>query len=365
MRRSDKNKTKIIHIIPTLNFGGAERFVVDLVNNSEKFDYSILVFKNEIPLAKEILKSDVKAHILEKKNLFGFVKDLKNKLKELQPDIVHTHLFGGDVYGRLAAHKLNIPVVTTEHNFNTGEGLVKNKIKKHFRNYSDKYIACSEGVKKYMQEVYKIKKDIQVIRYGIDLERFKNIKPLRVNKKINFLLLGRLVEQKGYDIALKILAKLKEYDWELTIVGEGDQERVLKSLVEKLDIKNRVTFLPPTHDVPGIFDNVDVMLMPSRWEGLGIVIMEAMVAGRLVIGSRVGGIPELIKHGENGLLVEPGNVEAWIGQLSEVFEDEEKYYALGEKAKAYAKNNFGIEQMVKSYEDIYEEAEDSRLKIQD
>lgn len=351
---SDSSRKKqVVHIIPTLNFGGAERFVVDLVNSSHKFDYSVLVFKNEIPLAEEIKDANVKVYVVEKKNLFSFITDLKDKLRELRPDIAHTHLFGGDIYGRLAAHRLGIPVVTTEHNFNQGEGFVKNRIKKYLRNYTDQYIACSEGVKEYMQTTYKIKKDIQVIRYGIDLKRFDRVKPLQIDKKIRFLLLGRLTRQKGYDLALKIFAKLREYDWTLAIVGEGEEENRLKSLAKNLQIQERVSFLPPTHSVSELLEKTDVMLMPSRWEGLGIVIMEAMTAGRLVIGSRVGGIPELIKHGDNGLLVEQGNVLEWAAQLKKVFENQDRYFKLGERAREYARTNFGVEKMVGEYESVY------------
>ena len=348
---------KIVHIIPTLRFGGAERFVVDLIKGGdhENFKYSIVLFFDDQPLAKELESLDADIKVVEKKGKIdlGLVGRLKEVLAEMEPDIVHTHLFGADVWGRLAAKKLGLPVVTTEHNVNKDEGFVKHLVKRVLKDKTDAYTACSKEVKEYMGKAYGIKKDVLVTYFGVDIHGFASVSPIQDNEGVNLLMLGRLVEQKGHEIAIRALSGLKEYNWHLYIVGEGEREGKLKKLVKELDIGNRVDFSPPTNDVVGVLQNNEVVLMPSLWEGLGIVALEAMAAGRLVITSNVGGLLEIVKHKENGLLFDVGDVDLSRKQIKDVFENKEEYYTLGEKARDFVEKGFSREKMIKQYSDLY------------
>jgi glycosyltransferase involved in cell wall biosynthesis len=349
------NRKHVVQIIPTLRFGGAEKAVVSTVNNLDpkKFRSSIILFFDDQPFAEKI-RVDCPVYVIKKKGKISLhlFSDLKKVLQELKPDLVHTHLFGGDVWGRIAAKRLNIPVVTTEHNLNLSEGFIKNFVKRRLRSYSKKYIACSQAVVDYMKKVYKIK-DVIVIHYGIELDKLNTIKSVNFKNSVNFLILGRLTKQKGHSIALRALSELKDYDWQLKIVGSGEDDKKIENIIKKLNISDRVKMFPATDDVPGVLQKSDVMLVPSLWEGLGLVVMEGMSAGRVVIGAKVDGISELIRGGENGFLVSPNNKDEWKKVLRDLFADLEYYAKIAKQSQKFSKINFTTSRMIDKYTEIY------------
>lgn len=346
----------IVHILPTLNIGGAERAVVQLINESDpqRFRYSIIILFDEQPLASEILPGRATVTVVEKTSLLGFGLRTKlvQALRRLKPDIVHTHLFSPDVWGRLAAKDMRLPVVTTEHNSNTHDGWIKNGLRRLLRNYTDEYVACSQHVKEYVQTVYGIKRPITVIPWGITLKHFIHLPPPRFEQPVRLLILGRLFEQKGHDLALAALARLKDFAWSLNIVGSGPREQTLKELTATLGLKERVQFMPATLQVAETLAQCDVLLVPSRWEGLGIVAMEGLAAGRLVVASAVGGLTELIKDQETGLLSTP-TVVGFYEVLQRVFENPAAYRAIAERGGVWAQAHVDIRTEVAQYEAVY------------
>ena len=347
----------IVHILPTLNIGGAERAVVNLIAASDpkRFRYSVIILFNHRPLEKELTARGVTVHLVEKTSLIGWGlrAKLRAKLAELKPDLVHTHLFSPDVWGRLAAHDVGIPVLTTEHNINTADGYIKNTLRQLLRDYSDQYVACSESVKKYVVLTYGITKPLTVIPWGIPLQPFLNIPPVVLKQPLRLMILGRLFPQKGQDIVLEALAQLKNLTWQLELVGDGPRKDDLVRLVETYQLTDRVRFSPATLDVPTAFSRADVVIIPSRWEGLGIVAMEALAAGRIVIASAVGGLREVITHDETGLLVAPRAAD--VAQvLKQVIEGPATFRHLGEQGRQYAKEHFALETEVSAYESLYQ-----------
>ncbi len=345
----------VVHIIPTLTFGGAERFVVDLVNASDpkKIRFTIITLFHTLSLASEILPGQTEVVVVEKKgkvslSLFGA---LRRELIRLQPDVVHTHLFGGDFWGRVAAHQLGIPVVTTEHNTNVDESVLKRFLKRRLRNWTHTYTAYSQAVLDFAKSAYQIP-EVKMIRIGVPLAKFQLLAP-KFSSPTRFLFLGRLEPQKGHHIALEALQKIQRLDWSLTIVGEGSREAELRRLVSDLGLEKQVRFLPPTGEVVQLLKQSDVLLLSSLWEGLGIVVMEAMAAGRLVVASRVGGIPELIDDQKNGLLSTAGSVSELSELLTWVMEHPSEVKVLAKKAQEKARANFGVERMAKEYQELY------------
>ncbi|MFA6547472.1 MAG: glycosyltransferase family 4 protein [Candidatus Magasanikbacteria bacterium] len=346
----------IVQIIPALGYGGAERLVVDLINNSDsaKYRFSVIVFFDNIPL-KTLIEKKAEVILVEKNSKldFNFLNRLEKQLTELKPDLVHGHLFAGDFWGRLAAHRIGVPYLSTEHNLNHDDGCLKNFIKKIVSNKKDYYVACSEAVAGYMRRVYNIKNEITVIRNGIDLNRFASLAPSAWQIPLNFLMVGRLVKQKGHLVALSALNNLKNYPWKLRIVGSGKEKKNLQKFVMKNDLSTRVTFVDPLVKVEKYFGKSDVLLMPSVWEGLGVVVMEAMASGRVVLCSKTGGLVEIIKNNETGYLAQPKNIADWEEKIKYIFENKDECQRVTKNAQKYAKENFGIEKMVEKYGEIY------------
>lgn len=348
----------ILHIIPALPFGGAERCVVDIANHTdpERFRHTIVVFRNKLPMKSE-LDAATPVVFLEKngKPFRAFIRELRRTIEDERPDIVHTHLFGGDAWGRIAALPLAIPILSTEHNINLHEGAGKRLVKLYLRGASARYTACSEAVKIWMTRAYRITRPIDVIRYGIPLERFSGIPPIEVQSPVRFLVLGRLTRQKGQDILLRALKDMPHAPWTLTIAGDGEDEKKLRGMAERFGLSPRVSFLPPTHDVPALFASHHALLVPSRWEGLGIVIMEAMAAGRLVVASDTGGISEIVSNKKTGILLPPGDAHAWWAALRDVALRFSGYRRIASAGREYALAHFGMDRMIGEYERVYEE----------
>ncbi len=345
----------ITHIIPTLSFGGAERTVVDIINTCSKdFSFSVIVFFPSLELQSQISKKNVPVQVVQKNGQISLhlIGDIQTALKTLQTDVVHTHLFGGDVWGRIAAHELGLPVVTTEHNINKAEGEIKSFVKRCLNSYTQKYVACSDSVATYMKRTYKIRKSIQVIRPGIALERFSKAKPRSFSSPLRLVIVGRLEQQKGHEIALRALARIPASEWRLTIVGNGSLESSLKDLCVSLDIGNNVSFEQGTANIQKVFADHDVVLIPSKWEGLGMVALEAMASGCMVIASNVGGLPEVIQHKKTGLLVN-ATAKDFMSAIQQCLKNREQMKQMAERAQEYASEHFSVQSMARAYENIY------------
>ncbi len=352
----NKKSIHVVHILPTLGFGGAERYVVDLVNNSSSdFRYTIVVFFDRLDLASEITSSrmQIKKVLKTSKLGIGFIFKLQRVLRELQPDIINTHLFAGDFWGRLAAHPLGIPIITTEHNMNNAEGWVKNSLRSILRNFSNEYVACSNFVREYAQKRYGITKPFSVIYPGVVTKRFKHIAPLVLHNPVRLLLLGRLTAQKGQEFALRALAGVKDFSWFLSVVGEGEDKKYLQNLVSELGLNDSVTFLPPIKEVEILYQENDVLLVPSKWEGFGMVAAEALSAGRLVVASAVGGLKEIVEEGRTGFLFKKSDEKSFQSTLNYIYRNKKMATQIALEGKEFVENNFAVEKMVEKYEEIY------------
>ncbi len=347
----------IVHIIQSLGVGGAEHCVVNIINESDpsQFRFSVILVNDHQPLSKAIKRSGVVVRHVPKHTKSGrqFTADLVSVLTELQADVVHTHLFTADIWGTLAARRLGLPTISTEHNVNREYGVLRTIIKWWFRNTSTRYVACSEAVRRYMQTHYRITKPIDVIPNGIFVKRFSGLPPFRGREPWRLAIIGRLSEQKGHAVAFRALAQLPHASWQLAVVGEGSLKPSLIQLATSLGIAERVHFLPFTSDIPGVLADTDIVLMPSLWEGLGVAAREAMAAGRLVIASSVDGLLESIAVGKTGWLTPPGNVSALRDRLAHCFQSPGENRRLAESAKAKAEAEFSMERMVSAYGEEY------------
>lgn len=349
----------IVHIIPTLRFGGAEKMVVELANHCDRarWRFSIITFCNDIPLAAQ-LPANVKVYVVPKRGKLSWhlVGDLEKKLRELQPDVVHTHLFGADVWGRLAARRVGVPVVTTEHNINV-ENFMYDVVRRRLRHYSAVYVALSQAIAAYMRRAYGVR-EAAVIPTGVELAKFLPVPVPHfsnpISKPIRFLILGRLTKQKGQEIALRALSQVRHRNWQLTIAGNGEDREKLTHMTNALALADRVHLTKATADVAGLLAAHDVLVMPSLWEGLGIVAREAMAAGRVVVASRTGGLTEFIEDGETGYLVPAGSVKALRHQLNWLLDHPTEALETAAAGREFARAHFGVQPMILAYEKIYE-----------
>ncbi len=355
-------KIKVTHIIDSLGVGGAERLLLDLCKNidRQKFEVSIITVVRGGLLIKEFEKLKIPVHVCRKKTKLGLFTFLciHKQLKKQKPDIVHTHLFGGDTWGRLAALRAGVSnIVSTEHNINVDEGKVKHFIKRKLNQRTNKIICISQAVRKYVQNYCRTSRSkTELIYNGVDTEQFKAIDPPEKIKKIGII--GRLETQKGHQVLLKAL-QLIPAKLEVDIIGRGSLLEALKKEAEKLK-QHKINFLGQVEpdQVKKHLAKLDLVVVPSIWEGLNLAAIEASLMQRPLVGSKIPGLDEVILNQKTGVLVEPGNPLMLAAGITLMIKDPKtaKKYALA--ARKHALKQFDLQDMVYHYQKLYEDLTD-------
>lgn len=345
---------KILHIIPTLDPGGAERLLVDIVQRTNKqlFSLTVVCFKRGGLWEEEIKNSGVELIILKKRGQFDLINLFKlwRTIRFVKPDLVHTHL-GGDIYGRFFAGLMGIPVVSTEHNLNKDEAFSVTLAKRVTAAFASLVIAVSEAVAQDAQKRYGFAKEkIKVIHNGVDLTRFTFTRP-QFNKPLKIGSVGRLAKQKDFSTLIKAVSLVKDCVCE--IVGEGSERSNLETEIKNLSLGERVKLAGNRSDVPQFLQGLDIFILASRWEGLGIVVLEAALTGIPVIAARVDGLIEIITDGVDGLLFKPGDEQALAAKLKNIFADQAAALTRAEQLAKKVREHFSIETMVAQYEKAY------------
>lgn len=360
---SKDQKIKIIHIIPTLDFGGAERLVIDIIKNldQEKFIVKLICLKRFDTLGLELKNYGVPLILLEQKHGISFISLIKliKILKQERPDIVHTHLFGADFYGSIAARLAGVKyLVSTEHNLNYSEGFIKKIIKIFISKLFNNIIAVSEAVKKYVIKNYYIKAEkLLVIHNGVEVNKFfrsqNKLSGIKNNQKIIIGSIGRLTKQKGFEYLIEAMGKLSNQNVECLIAGDGELKSQLQKKVEKLRLENKVKLLGWQKDIKSFLNKIDIFVLPSLWEGFGIAILEAGLVGLPVIASNVDGIKEIIEDKKDGLLIKPADSNELAQKIEYLLEHREFGDELAVKLLTKINNNFIIQKIVVQYEQCY------------
>ncbi|PKM91396.1 hypothetical protein CVU82_02250 [Candidatus Falkowbacteria bacterium HGW-Falkowbacteria-1] len=357
----NNTKIKILYIIPSLSSGGAERFVLDLICNLDRniFEPNLLMFNGGGFFLDDLKQSNIEYKILNKKykiDLLNFCR-IYRYIKKNKPDIVHTQL-GGDVYGKIAAKLAGIKkIVSTEQNVNDNDNKLISFLKKRTACFSNKVIAISEAVKSDVIKKYNISQDkVDLIYNGLNLSNFSNISKVKENgEKIIFGSVGRLSEQKNFSLLFKALSSFKNKNFECLIVGVGELKGQLEQEIVDLNLQDKVYLLGERKNVADFLSKLDFFVLPSKWEGLGVVLLEAGALSLPVLASATGGILDVIKDNKTGILFENDNLEDLIDKLSYFF-DRNNYSdlkLLGTNLHDLILDKFDIKKISKKYEDMY------------
>jgi glycosyltransferase involved in cell wall biosynthesis len=196
-----------------------------------------------------------------------------------------------------------------------------------------------------------------VIPNGVDLGRFRSSSRGRSRHggKIRCLAVARLVERKGLSDLIEALACLERDRFELEILGSGPDERKLKDLAARLGVSREVIFAGSVSrsEIPGRYRDADIFTLASREEAFGNVFAEAMACGLPVVGSTVGGIPELIEHGKNGYLVPPREPRALAAAIRLLADNPELRSEIGRRNRAQAEANLSWARVTTRYLSTY------------
>jgi len=361
-----KEKIKTLEVIDSLGSGGAESLLKNFVLEAKKnklFKIEIATLYSNPIFKEEVRNADIPVWELGltfKYDLGGVTKLIK-LIKRKNYNIIHVHLFPADIFAALASLFLpkNVKWIFSEHSiYNRRRSLKIFRILDIFiySRYS-KVICVSEQVKYALIEWLPcLKKKVTVIPNCVPLS---GLSGLHLFKKYGYdiLFVGRLTKAKGVDILLKAVRILKDKyrkKLKVAIVGDGSLKKNLYNMTVELGINEEVKFLGVRKDIGKLMESSSVFVLPSRWEGLPMVILEAMSKGMSIIATKVGGIPEVIENGKEGILISPEDPEVLAKVIFILLNNRKLKMNLGFNAYKKVKEKYSIEVYSKNMLNFYE-----------
>ena len=381
---------KVLHIIDSGGLYGAEMVLLNLVAEQIKQGLEPIIASigekgiEEKPLETEAIRRGFrveKFRMTPGPNYLGALKILKFARKE-NVDILHSHGYKGNILFGLMPKKIRrVPMVTTIHGWtSTGNGFSRMRLYEWLDSKSLKFIDAvvlvSNAMKSHPRLRYLNQSRVHVIHNGIPIpdSQFDNSTNQQLNNSTNQRLdqslinfcshgftigsIGRLSIEKGYKYLIEALAILikKGIDARLVIMGEGYERSCLENLTRELGLSEKV-LLPGYIDKANLYiPFFDVFVISSLTEGLSITLLEAMQSRTPIVGSRVGGIPDVLDESRAGLLVNPSSPDAIADAVFRIYDDGRLAKALVYNAYERVYNDFGMEGMTLAYLKVYERA---------
>jgi len=377
-------KVKVLHIITRLDPGGSSTNTIETAArlDPQRFDVFLISgrTKDTDGGIEELLKSkclkyaffpDLQREIHPWKDIMAFIQ-LYHFIKKRRFDIVHTHTSKAGILGRFAARCAGVPVVIhTPHGhvfygyFSKALTTVFIWVERTTARITDKIITLTDRGKEEHLE-FKIGPTDKFVRIysGIDLSpklKSSDLKhQLKKQWEINggnfiFGCVGRLDPIKGTTYLIDAMAQVvkKHPKTRLLLVGDGSQKEKLQEQCRALGLLDLVKFTGFQKDPASFIEIMDVFVLASLNEGMGRVILEAMVYGKPIIATKVGGVPELVHEGKNGLLVPPQNADALSAAMIKLVEHQELREEMSKQSKTIVGAQFDLDKMVKDIEGLY------------
>lgn len=363
--------------------GGAETYAHELANGLAEQGHDVDVFTQWIdsPDEKADVHENVSVHRICKARrklvtfeTLWFSFTARREIDFEAYDIVHGTMMPASTVVVTAFNDIETPVILTSHGTSIGEAKAvaletpADYLLKYFfhpmnvvMDYvasrdADQVIAISDHAYEQLTTWYRLNEDeVEMIPHGVDTEQFyprEEQHPTVNEGKTTLLFVGRLGARKGLDLVFRALARVDDEDVEFLIAGTGRHEETLRELAQELGIADQVRFLGYVGDeeLPVLYSSADVFVLPSTYEGFGLVLLEAMACGTPVIGADAGGIPTAVENDETGLIV-PRTVENFVEAI-ELMADRSLREEYAEKA--YTKTrNMSWQSVVQTVEDIY------------
>jgi glycosyltransferase involved in cell wall biosynthesis len=357
---------RILHVITMLDVGGAERLIADLLPRLRDKGHQVdLLLFNGVDTALKNYITQLGISIFELshgKDVYKFFWDVYNPWHIVQfrqylkkYDIIHTHNTACQLYVPLSRllKCSKVSLVTTEHspsNRRRSKWWFK-PVDKWMYNQYDSIICIADKTRNNLEEYIGKKNNIVTICNGVDVKRFiKPIKDVSSQERFVITMVAGLRAEKDHETLFKAITMLPE-NYSLQIVGGGVKEQSLKSLCERMQLSNRVSFMGVRSDVPDILEKSDILVLSSHWEGLSLSSIEGMASGRPFIASDVDGLREMV--GGAGVLFPHGDSKALAQNIQFLCEHPDEYCAVAKRCQEKAKL-YDISVMTEKYLQLYE-----------
>ena len=361
---------KILYVIWSLDQGGAEQVVMNLAQtlNGKDFEPVICCLNEPGRYAPSMCNAGIKVHALHKKGKVDIacVRKLVSLIKREKIDLVHTHLFTANLWGRFAARLANVPCVITDHNVDTWKKRHHFIIDWFLLRWTSSAVCVSKNVREfYERKVAGHGKKSIVIYNGIDVEKFRNKAQhsLSLRESLNLgknaILLGsigRLVPQKAHKDfvdCVRILKQSVNQNVHGVIVGEGPEQRQIQEYIDKKSLRGSVHLMGFRQNMSEIYADLDFFVLPSYREGFPMAILEAMASRIPVIATNVGGVAECLIHNSNGVMVEPRKPGEIAKSVAELIGDSRFRQSVTQQAYSDVMRKYSNEVMTENHKNLY------------
>lgn len=359
---------KILHVQRIGGIGGSERHVLELLpalrerSHDARFlglddtrhapdaFYEALVAR-DVPFERLPCPRDIDPRLAWR---------VSRAVRRTHPDLVHTHLIHADVYGALA--RGGATLVSTKHNDDPFRSGRARHLEALLTRRAAQVVCITKALARFNREVVGLPASkLRVVHYGLDAPPEPWGLPggpeLPDDAPV-LLAIARLVPQKGVDVALDAVARVRERhpDARLVILGTGPLREELEAQAARIGVADAVSFPGRVGDVAWWLRRSAMLVHPARWEGFGLALLEAMLCARPIVATRVSSIPEIVVHGETGLIVPPDDPVALADAVSALLDDPEYARALGAAGDTRARTEFSVAKMAERTLAVYEEA---------
>ena len=300
-----------------------------------------------------------------------FIPRLTAIIKKEKPDILHLHSRrGADILGGVAARMTGKPCILTRRVDNP-ENRLWARVK--YPLYQ-KIIAISEGIRQVLISSGVPPGDITCVHSAVDASRFsyphdtgwfREEFGIR-EKEIVCGVVAQFIERKGHKYLLEAIPAIasRSPGIRFLLFGKGPLEGELKTTCQGLGISERVVFAGFREDLERVMGCLDLLVHPALMEGLGVSLLQAAAAGVPIVGTRVGGIPEIVHDGVNGHLVPPGNAPSLVDAVTRIIEDRDLARQMGDAGREIVKEHFSIDSMVEGNLEVYREVMKEKCRVQ-
>jgi len=352
-----ESRFRVVFLLQDLYFGGTQRHTLEL---ARKLDPSL--FQAEIwllmsgddfvPLAQTW---ELSLTWLGRSRFVGpdSLVRLWWRLKTKPVDLLVLLTGVPNIWGRLLGRLTKVPLIVGTWR---GTGCPERNFEKWLWPLADHFLCNAAVLKKMMIQRFQIPDDrITVIHNGVDLNYFcPGAAPHSSNKQV-VLCIARLVPEKDHETLIAAFSRVaaRQPGAELWLVGDGPKHKAIRRLVSRHPFSQRMRLLPGQSDLSPILQQSSLLVLSSIQEGLPNVVLEAMAAGLPVVATDVGGLAEVVKHGETGWLVPPENVEALADSISHLMAHDAARAAFGQAGRRRVERRFSVSAMVQQHEEVF------------
>ncbi len=361
----------VLTLTDVIGYGGAENIAEELAVHADpsRFRRSLCVTRpvGHVPGSDVSLRrlrdAGVEVLLLNRRGKFDLrsLRRLVQPLRSQHVDLIHAHKFGSNVWGAFLGRSLGVPVVIAhEHTWSFEGQLPRRLVDRHLvARFSDAVIAVSDADRERMVAKVKMPPEkVVVVPNGISFHSGDGDairQELQIGPDAPVLVqTAGLRPQKAVEVMLRAMAILltTHPDARLLVAGGGDQS-ALRATATELGLGEGVCFLGARGDVPDILAAADVGVLSSDFEGMPLAVLEYMAAGLPVVATEVGGVPEIVRSGETGLLVAPRDPVALAAGLRRLLDDRALARAMGERGRSRQHERFSDQAMVRRVTDLY------------